>query len=80
MSVDRIWHRWHNLASVAGAATSRIEIGIVVDNIALRPTDVAVAGSTIHLPCLLDLLINSDFGCLGSGLFVASLIGSILDL
>jgi hypothetical protein len=80
MSVDRIWHRWHNLTSLSSAASSWIEIGVVIDLVALRSTDVAVACGTIHLSCLLDLLVHSNFGSLGSRLFVAPWIGSILNL
>jgi hypothetical protein len=65
---------------VARAATSRIEISVIIDYVALRSPNIAKACGTIHLPCLLDLLVNSYFCCLWSRLFVASLVVGILDL
>jgi hypothetical protein len=80
VSVDWIWNRWHDLAPISSATATRIEVRIIINYIPLGTSDVAKAGSTIHSPGLLNLLVDSNFRCLWPRLLIAPLIISILYL
>jgi len=80
VSVDWIRNRWHDLASISSATATRIEVRILINYIPLGTSDVAKAGSTVHSPALLNLLVDSNFRCLWPRLLIAPLIISILYL
>ena len=80
MSVNRIGNGWHSLASICSTAAPGVEVGIFVNDIALRTTNVTKAGSTVHSLALLNLLVDSQFRRLWPRLLIALLTRSVLYL